>query len=597
MSDRSNIDAAWQRLLRGVSRAARKEAPGRTIAKLAWTAGPVTFLALQGGYLIGYGELAPRTLWLYFGAYTIITGVVALTMRFVYNATRGEQLEEGRAALTDLMTMLPDLILQGRDENLAYFDQENRRVLAAWELLDDPDASPTAVRTAIEMVTGSPILAESAARIEAFRRRGLAVLVGDEQEAVRSTLTSALERLAESSPQLAGLIEQRFDGKAPQMSRGRIRTAGFIERILTAGEREDYTLMTLKDAEEAFVLALELLVGRRFPYVVPEYIGGKSFMDASRALDRARRAYRSAVYARNSRLRILMELLAQSDAVQQVAPTMAHLTDPAVNSRNVFLGLNQEIQRLGGRRLRPEPAATVRAKAYRLRKAVELYRQFYRQNQITLRRYEELAAAERRYGETREKRGKHFTPKLLSAKDRGYGIRIRKQILELPEEQRLDLARDIRAGLPDSIDDRPDVKQAAFGVLAELSRRLNLNRWDLQFAIETSNASYLACLDPSLTAHTRAGWIVSMATDVRWEPIRALRRLTSMLVSYHEMNIDQESIEQLAAEFDVPSDELYVLHPESEPMRVERAKSFVRLELPPPQPDWERTLRKATAAR
>jgi hypothetical protein len=88
-----------------------------------------------------------------------------------------------------------------------------------------------------------------------------------------------------------------------------------------------------------------------------------------------------------------------------------------------------------------------------------------------------------------------------------------------------------------------------------------------------------------------------MATDVRWEPIRALRRLTSMLVSYHEMNIDQESIEQLAAEFDVPSDELYVLHPESEPMRVERAKSFVRLELPPPQPDWERTLRKATAAR
>lgn len=595
MSDSSQIDFAWQRFIRGVSRAARKEALGRTVLKLAWTAGPVTFLALQGGYMIGYGELAPQRLWFYFGAYTVITGIVAVVMRLAYNATRGEKLEEGRSALTELMTTLPDLILKGRDENLAYFDQDNRRVLAAWELLDDPDADPTAVETALFMLTGSRALSEAAARIEVFRRRGLTVLIGDEQERVRNKLAKALDDLAAWSPQLASLIENRFDGKAPRMSRGRARTSGFIERILAAGEREDFTLMTLKDAEEAFVLVLELLAGRQFRYVKPEYVGGRPFTEASRALDRARTAYRSAVYARNSRLRILMELLAQSEAVLQVAPTMAHLTDPAENARNVYSALNQEIERLSSRRIRPEPAATVRARTYRLRKAVELYRQFHRQNLTATRRYEELAAAEQRYHEVHERKGKHFTPRLLGAKDKGYGIRIRKVVLELSEEERLDLAREIRAALPQSIDDRPEIKEAAFTVIAAVSRRLNLNRWDLQFALETNNASYLACLDPSLTAHTRAGWIVSIATDVKWDPVQALRRLASMLVSYHEMNIDEDSIEHLAAEFGVRSDELYVLHTEQEPMRVERAKSFVRLDVAPPDAQWDRALRKAAA--
>lgn len=595
MSDRSHIDAVWQRFIRGVFRAARKEDIGRTVLKLAWTAGPVTFLALQGGYVIGYGELAPQRLWLYFGGYTVIAGLVAVIARLVYTATRGEQLDEGRAALTALMTTLPDLILHGRNENLAYFDEENRRVLAAWELLDDPDASPTAVETALFMLTGSRNLSESAARIEAFRRRGLAVLIGDEQERVRGELSIALEQLVASSPQLASLIENRFDGKAPRMSHGRARVSGFIERILAAGEREDFTLMTLKDAEESFVLVLELLAGRQFPYVKPEYIGGKSFTDASRALDRARTAYRSAVYARNSRLRILMELLAQSDAVHHVAPTMAHLTDPAENSRNVHLALSQEIERLSSRRIRPEPAPVIRARTYRLRKAMDLYRQFYRQNMTATRRYEELAAAEQRYRDVHERKGKHFTPRLLGSKDRGYGIRIRKLSLELSEEERLDLAREIQAALPDPIDDRPEIKEAAFTVVAAVSRRLNLNRWDMQFAIETNNSSYLACLDPSLTAHTRAGWIVSIATDVRWDPVQALRRLTSMLVSYHEMDIDEDSIEHLASEFGVRAEELYVLHTEQEPMRVERAKSFVRLDVAPPDPQWEKALRKATA--
>lgn len=593
----SPLDAVWQRFLRGVSRAARKEALGRTILKLAWTAGPVTFLALQGGYFIGYGHAAPAPLWYYFGGYTIIAGLVAVALRVAYNATRGEQIEEGRAALSRLMRVLPHMIVRSRNENLAYFDEENRRILAAWELLDDPDASPHSVEVSISILTGSEELAQAAARIESYRRRGLQVLIDDERSRVCEPLGEALSQLETWSPQLRRLIERRMHGEAPQMSRGRARTAGFIERILTSGEYEDYSLMTIKDSEEAFILALELLAGREFPYLRPEYIGGRVFMEASRTLDRARRIYRSAVYARNSRLRILMELLAEADAVQQLAPTMPHLTDPRELSKSVYVALEHEVQGLAATAPAARDRATVRQRAYRLRKAADLYRRFYKENEIVVRRYADLVGAEKRYRDAHERSGKSFTPKLIGRTDKGYGIRIRKHTLALVEEDRLDLARRIATIFPESWAsiDRLRVKETAFRVLAELSRRLHLDRWDIQFAVETNNSSYVSYLDPGLSAQTRAGWIVSIVNDVRWDPVPPLRRLARILVAYHEMDLDQDSVYTLAGEFGVAPEDLAGIGAEQEPGRVEHAKLFNKLHLPPPKPEWERTIRRVLA--
>jgi hypothetical protein len=590
------MDAVWQRFVRGVTRAARKEALGRTVVKLAWTAGPVTFLALQGGYFLGYGHSAPAALWYYFGGYTVITGLVAVAIRVAYNATRGEQIEDGRAALAWLLRAFPHLILRTRNENLAYFDENNRRVLAAWELLDNPDAGPHAVEIAIGTLTGSPQLAASAARIETYRRSGLQVLIDDERTHIGEELAAALTELKKWSPQLAELIDRRMHGDAPLASRGRARTAGFIERILSAGEHEDYTLMTFKDAEEAFILALELLAGREFPYLKPEYIGGRTFMEASRSLDRARRAYRAAVYARNGRLRILMELLAETDAVHQVAPTMATLTNLRQNSKAVFVAIDEEVKNLADAAAMNKTRTHVRSRIYNLRKVVELYKQFFRQNELAARRLADLAGAETRYHQAHERSGRHFTPRLLGPKDRGYGIRIRRHTLSPPEEERIDLARQIGSVIPDSFGgiDEIEVKEAAFRTVAELSRRLDLDRWEIQFAIETNNSSYLSYLDPGLTTQTQAGWIISIANDVRWNPIPPLRRLTRILVQYHEMDLDQDSIHRLAEEFEVPPDSLYGVGVVEEPSRKEQAKTFAHLDLPKPDPSWDRTIRRVS---
>ena len=59
-------------ILRRIRGAVGKEHLGKTLLQLAWTAGPVTYLALQGGYFIGYGKSAPVQVFIYFAGYTVV---------------------------------------------------------------------------------------------------------------------------------------------------------------------------------------------------------------------------------------------------------------------------------------------------------------------------------------------------------------------------------------------------------------------------------------------------------------------------------------------------------------------------------------------
>jgi len=113
-----------------LTRAFRKESWGRTVIQLAWTAGPVTWLALNGGYYIGFGVPAPPQLFFYFGAYTVIAGFFAIMVRIGYNALRGHEHEQMEAALTELMGALPELIASARNRSLESYEGEDRSLLS-----------------------------------------------------------------------------------------------------------------------------------------------------------------------------------------------------------------------------------------------------------------------------------------------------------------------------------------------------------------------------------------------------------------------------------------------------------------------------------
>ncbi|HJK97804.1 MAG TPA: hypothetical protein RMF84_11305, partial [Polyangiaceae bacterium LLY-WYZ-14_1] len=78
-----------------------------------------------GGYLLGYGEAAPASLFVYFGVYTIIAGVVAILVRLIYQVTRGRDVERGTRVLRDCLDQLPRLLLAARDRALESYTAED----------------------------------------------------------------------------------------------------------------------------------------------------------------------------------------------------------------------------------------------------------------------------------------------------------------------------------------------------------------------------------------------------------------------------------------------------------------------------------------
>ncbi|MGC9311733.1 MAG: hypothetical protein ACP5IA_03500, partial [Sediminispirochaetaceae bacterium] len=187
----NNLEYLGEDFLRRVVRAARKESWGRTVIQLAWTAGPVTYLALQGGYHLGYGTNAPSRLFIYFAMYTAIAGLFAILMRFLYQVTRGQELEKGEEALSRCLARLPELILLARNETLLYYDEENRKLLAAKYLLENPDAVTETIKTAVMDIGGDPAVAQAAQQIEIYRRNGLYARIEDE----RTRVSDRLERI------------------------------------------------------------------------------------------------------------------------------------------------------------------------------------------------------------------------------------------------------------------------------------------------------------------------------------------------------------------------------------------------------------------
>ena len=175
----SNFESLGEDFIHRVSLAVKKESWRQTIMQLAWTAGPVTYFALQGGYFLGYGKTAPPGLIIYFAIYTVIAGILAILVRFMYQFTKGQEIERLEKSIKQAFVKLPDLILFIRDQILRYYDIDNRRLLAAKYLLENPDATSETIRVAVFDATGDEVLANAAGQIEVFRKNGLFARIDD----------------------------------------------------------------------------------------------------------------------------------------------------------------------------------------------------------------------------------------------------------------------------------------------------------------------------------------------------------------------------------------------------------------------------------
>src|SRR6056297_2288809 len=571
----NNLELIGEDFIQRVTKAARKETWGRTVIQLAWTAGPVTYLALQGGYLLGYGQSAPSNLFIYFAIYTIIAGVFAILMRFLYQITRGQELEKAEEAIKQALVHLPDLILYARNQTLFYYDEGNRTLLAAKYLLENPDALPFTIKTGVRDVTKDDVLASAAQRIEIYRKNGLYARIQDERSRISDKLGRAIEEVQLSSQAVADVLEKRFSGHPPSRFTGRTRTEGFIGRVLAAGEEHDFDAMTLNDAEEVFTVAYELLAGRNIPVFSLHYIGSKEFTEASESFDRARLAFRKAAYLRNSKLRTLAELFAESDPVDIVPAAAPVFTTVERMYANILHALDQlykelkkQTSHMPFQRRKRHNSQELRDKFEQLHNAIELHRSLRAANNQLHKRYAALVRSEKKYNEIKANAAKQFPLQLVKRREHKRGIKIVDKSIELSKNSKLRCARQVQKRIH-TLDQTPHpqpeaYKQLAIDIAMTLERDLKISRFEIQYAIESSNAPYLSSIELDMTAATKAGIAVALVHEVQKNISTPIQRLAHVLVNYHGMPLNQESIDYLVEHYGADRERLSELLPDQE---------------------------------
>ncbi|MDF1568155.1 MAG: hypothetical protein P1P77_09075 [Spirochaetaceae bacterium] len=583
-------------ILQRVHGAAKKERWGLSIVKIAWTAGPVTYLALQGGYLLAYREAAPTRLVIYFAGYTVFAGLFALLIRFFYNATWGSENEEERLSLERIFSRLPDRIIEIRNLQLVSLDLYGRRVLGAKYILENPDAGAESVATALMDLTGDSRVAATMRDVEVYRKHGLPARAEDKSNEVKAMLHEYTSKLGEASQEVNRLVWQRASGLAPSKRQGRPRTRGFLGRVFTAGESDNLDLMSLADAEELCVLAYELICNRRFSYVKVAYHGDKEYRDAARRLAKCRREYRSAVFVRNSRLRVLAEQLYSAGPSPGHISSRTHsnfegirriiASQPQIRSARLLQQL--VVDAMASYLEKPTGAAGSKRGSTEMKKTnriLELYKQLQKAALRTDRAYENLKKAWKHSADVMRSRVDTTPIRLLRAGDSGRGIRIRLNTIGLETRKIMTIARLIESKLEEfglEHEERGvkshDQKELAVDLLQILDRFIPLSEPGVQRAIESSNSAYMTGIDPSMTSAAKQTWGLALVSEVDSSKQTGIHETIRSLVQYDRLEILEADINYLVKNFAADPDYLRGL------MALEGVSLNQELDIPPPPP-------------
>lgn len=575
-----------------------------TLAELAWTAGPVTLIAAQGGYWFGYGKSLPTDTLLFFVAYTLLAGVIGQVVRIIYRAVQGRQIQRRQDALTTIIDLLPETVFAVRDLSLEPLTADARRREAGWIMLRKEDPDPQTVAMVVEDLTGSARLAYTMGRVESYRRAGLHRRVADLLEEDEPQIRLVLDELREQAPAVAATLRTRLERGAPTLKQGVPREENFVERVLAAVEDGNESLLTLRDVEEMLVLAFELVNGRQIPMLTFTYRGRWQLARAADALEAARSDYQVARASGYSRLRALVDFLTTQAADPELSegPGGRPQAELVAVCRRAITRLVSRIRRLRvdavqGRgdavEMLAERTATLETALTLYRKMQEAYRLQWRRSAALLRAGERWNAVAAQYPE----------PETALRVGRGHsGLRVREQRICLEDEQRIAvalaladvlreadwLARANRLGV-----DR--AKRLAVEVALALEPHIQLSRPDVQRAINNANAPFFAGVLPGMSAARKAAVGVAVAQEVRKDMARAAEGLAAALVRHYRMRLTPAAIAWLERTFGADPDVLRAVADHTVPGDRVTFEALRRqpMNIPGFRSQWERERRLA----
>lgn len=576
------IEAAGRSRIGEVAASARRVPWSLNLLQLLWAAGPVTFLAMQGGYFLGFGHAAPTQNFIFFAVYTLLFGVIGLVARLVADATRGRRQEQSREQLRNTIDLLPDLLFTTRDIAMQQMSLEARRRKAAEVLLHEIDIAPEAVAVAVREMTGDTSLAAAAEQVEIYRRLGLYSRVGDLVDATGEARMAALEKLHHEAPEVADLLRDRLRGVAPTQEEGVRRVDQFLDRLFSAADSDDLARCTLDDVQAIFVLAFELVNGRQIKRLSFEWSGGWQLAVALDRLESQGNRFRVAQAAVVSRLRSLGILLAQNEASGLDAQV---LREPVEALGRAVLEALQRLEE----RTPPETSAEGRLLGLALRRVEDL-REARDQLMQAQSRY--ANAVERWEALRRAQLAKKGEKRWLQRS--GRGIRVSEELIELSDDQKLRLAEAF-CGYLDEVQIRRDGERFYFrgGELdADTAKRIgiqltlileplaDLTNPSIQRAIYSNPAAYLGGLYMGMSADAKAGLGSAMVREVRQDLGRMAEWMALRLTRLYHLPLSESMQDFLVTHYGANRERLEMLAThsgeESQPvaLRAERSPEF-----------------------
>ncbi len=532
-----------ERVTHRIAEAVARKSWKWTLVNLAWTAGPVTFIALQGGHYIGFGDKAPLKSFIYFAGYTIIAGVLAVIATLVRDAFYKPKVDKQQEQLLRAIDRLFRYMVACRNHILTGLEPAERRIMAAYYLLQGANASPSTVGTAVMDLTGHAELAEAARRIDVFSEQGMQSRVRDEWREIRPLLQQVRVTLEPTAPQAYMLLESRLKGKTPRVREGIPRTGGFIYRALDAAQASDPDLMTIQDAWDVITLGFELLNGRRIAVLELRFRGDSHFEEVRDELDMARRSFRQALRRRNSMLRLLLDRLNQQvglEIVIEATQDEQRLVDSLLSG---LRGMDR-LQRM----------------AYR-----QDYERLFRLNREAILRRQKLLKTLVRYAKVWQREGHRLTLALPSEHKQQAGFYVEERFIYLDDREKLAFASEIKPRLEGVAykQDTAQLKRAATEIINALDKMIEVGGPEEQLSIETSNAANFGSLTIDLTPQTKAGWANQAIEALHENRRRASHRIAKNLVHVYRVRLDDAIIDWFVARFGADRDYLLSLREEA----------------------------------
>lgn len=576
---------------------------GLNVLELAWTAGPVTFIALQIGYYIGFGKSANISLFVYFASYTLIAGVIGATAKFVFNLRSKQQATSAMHEYMDATDRLVDAYLLTRDLRTMELDDEQQSLLAAEIIMSNIFISPETLRFIINDLTHNGEFAKDAYKLLLLRHAGITTQAGQIANQIKQKFSAEIDLIEEKSVSLHKQLMQHINGNTPNLKDGIPRNEGFLERIYTAASTNSPETVSMLDAQELIGLTLELLFNREFTYFKFRFHGKKRQVDAFNYVDKLRHELLVIISGFYSRINALSSMLTDDDDEPDSPPPITskiskdELEDVIDNQIKKIDQLCHEITAgISSQSSDRASLSDLSSNLYDLKNAISLYRKIYAQHLRLNRKLTQFEKANIRW-HTLHKHSKQ--PAVQN-------IELSKQALVLDNSQTLHLAKHICQILDENKFFSRKLRRRsqhykklhainlALDLAILLDETLNLSKPSLQNALQASHSAPINCLEIGNSATYKLGLGKTLCSEVKRDMTKAAEQMVKTMLLFYQIELDQHSIDKLHESYGINTSVINEL--KTEFADIPAVSSMLDIKLPNIKPEnkiWQKTQERA----